>query len=397
MLGGNRFVNSEELECAVGAYFEELDGSYYKQSVEATKHTKEKCIELNGDYVEKCSFSQVFFVWSVTSGTPLVYTNWVNFCVDVRTKLQKNVRRKHLQFPTGTTSSFGTKPTFGQFRDRAPSAGRDPSPSSRARGRRDTRPCLGSTNERAGTRPPPSRARTREDASRESPTSAGTPEETPADRQRTIIEEDCGAGFFVRERPRGGSVAGEPRPVLRVGERRTTNARGCSRNAEAELGSEMMVVNHRTLLRVGVLVCSVGAVYSDDDVMVCVPLLLPTRSSVSTSGTLGGSNLRRKSTDHPSERLPVLTLEIQHKLRSHRVYEVWLENFKMRVATRKSNLERTRSDRKLLRQESPLFNSRKHNLERRRGDRKLLGQESPPLFSTWRSNLERTRTDRKVL
>ena len=52
-LGGKRFTNNEEVESAVNGYFEKLDGSYYKQGIEAIKHRWEKCTELNGDYVEK--------------------------------------------------------------------------------------------------------------------------------------------------------------------------------------------------------------------------------------------------------------------------------------------------------------------------------------------------------
>jgi histone-lysine N-methyltransferase SETMAR len=52
-LGGKRFADNEAVESAVHGYFEELDGSYYKQGIEAIEHRREKCIELQGDYVEK--------------------------------------------------------------------------------------------------------------------------------------------------------------------------------------------------------------------------------------------------------------------------------------------------------------------------------------------------------
>jgi len=52
-LGGKRFANNEEVESAVDDYFEELDGFHYKQGIEAIEHCWEKCIELQGDYVEK--------------------------------------------------------------------------------------------------------------------------------------------------------------------------------------------------------------------------------------------------------------------------------------------------------------------------------------------------------
>jgi len=42
-----------KVESAVDGYFEELDGSHYKQGIEAIEHRWEKCIELQGDYVEK--------------------------------------------------------------------------------------------------------------------------------------------------------------------------------------------------------------------------------------------------------------------------------------------------------------------------------------------------------
>ena len=52
-LGGKRFANNEEVESAVDGYFEALDGSHYKQGIEAIEHRWEKCVELKGDYVEK--------------------------------------------------------------------------------------------------------------------------------------------------------------------------------------------------------------------------------------------------------------------------------------------------------------------------------------------------------
>jgi len=52
-LGGKKFANNEEVESAVDDYFEELDSFHYKQGIEAIEHRWEKCIELQGDYVEK--------------------------------------------------------------------------------------------------------------------------------------------------------------------------------------------------------------------------------------------------------------------------------------------------------------------------------------------------------
>ena len=52
-LSSQRLANHEEVESADNGYFEELDGSPYKQDIEAIEHCWEKCIELKGDYVEK--------------------------------------------------------------------------------------------------------------------------------------------------------------------------------------------------------------------------------------------------------------------------------------------------------------------------------------------------------
>jgi len=52
-IGGKRFANNKEVESAVDGYFEALDGSHYKQGIEAIEHSWEKCVELKGDYVEK--------------------------------------------------------------------------------------------------------------------------------------------------------------------------------------------------------------------------------------------------------------------------------------------------------------------------------------------------------
>ena len=52
-LGSQRFANNEEVESAVNGYFEELDGSHYKQDILASEQRWEKRIELKEDYVEK--------------------------------------------------------------------------------------------------------------------------------------------------------------------------------------------------------------------------------------------------------------------------------------------------------------------------------------------------------
>ena len=46
-LVGQRFANNDEVD------FEEFDGSYYKQGIEAIEHRWEKCITSQGGYVEK--------------------------------------------------------------------------------------------------------------------------------------------------------------------------------------------------------------------------------------------------------------------------------------------------------------------------------------------------------
>ena len=51
--GGQRFAKNEEVGFAINSYFEELDESPCKQSIEAIEHGWGKCIELIGDYVEK--------------------------------------------------------------------------------------------------------------------------------------------------------------------------------------------------------------------------------------------------------------------------------------------------------------------------------------------------------
>lgn len=52
-LGGKRFASNEDVESTVNAYFEELDGSYYRRGIEAIEHRWEKCKGLQGSYVEK--------------------------------------------------------------------------------------------------------------------------------------------------------------------------------------------------------------------------------------------------------------------------------------------------------------------------------------------------------
>jgi hypothetical protein len=52
-LGGKRFANDNEVIDAVNDYFADLDKSTYQSGITALEHRWNKCIELNGDYVEK--------------------------------------------------------------------------------------------------------------------------------------------------------------------------------------------------------------------------------------------------------------------------------------------------------------------------------------------------------
>lgn len=52
-LGGKRFVNDEELKNAVKEYFEKLDTKTYTEGIEKLVPRYDKCLNLNGDYVEK--------------------------------------------------------------------------------------------------------------------------------------------------------------------------------------------------------------------------------------------------------------------------------------------------------------------------------------------------------
>lgn len=52
-LGGKRFKSNEEVIEAVNEYFEELDESTFKTGITQLEHRYEKCISVDGDYVEK--------------------------------------------------------------------------------------------------------------------------------------------------------------------------------------------------------------------------------------------------------------------------------------------------------------------------------------------------------
>ena len=53
LLSGERFPNNEEVESAVSVYSKDLDGSHYKQGIEAIEHHWKKCMKLKEDCVEK--------------------------------------------------------------------------------------------------------------------------------------------------------------------------------------------------------------------------------------------------------------------------------------------------------------------------------------------------------
>jgi [histone H3]-lysine36 N-dimethyltransferase SETMAR len=52
-LGGQKFSSNEEVEYAVSRYFADLEISFFKTGIEALENRWKKCIDLDGDYVEK--------------------------------------------------------------------------------------------------------------------------------------------------------------------------------------------------------------------------------------------------------------------------------------------------------------------------------------------------------
>ncbi|GBP03932.1 Histone-lysine N-methyltransferase SETMAR [Eumeta japonica] len=52
-LGGKRFESNEEVITETNAYFESLEKIYYLEGIKKLEKRWTKCIELNGDYVEK--------------------------------------------------------------------------------------------------------------------------------------------------------------------------------------------------------------------------------------------------------------------------------------------------------------------------------------------------------
>ena len=52
-LRGKRFESNGEVIAATEAYFKDFEKSYYSKGIEKLENRWTKCIELNGDYVEK--------------------------------------------------------------------------------------------------------------------------------------------------------------------------------------------------------------------------------------------------------------------------------------------------------------------------------------------------------
>lgn len=52
-LGGQKFSSNEEVEAAVGDFFEGLEETFFMTGIQALETRWKKCIELSGDYVEK--------------------------------------------------------------------------------------------------------------------------------------------------------------------------------------------------------------------------------------------------------------------------------------------------------------------------------------------------------
>jgi transposase len=52
-LGGKRFHTTRELEDAVSSYFHNLDAEWYARGIENLVSRYDKCLQRNGDYVEK--------------------------------------------------------------------------------------------------------------------------------------------------------------------------------------------------------------------------------------------------------------------------------------------------------------------------------------------------------
>ena len=61
------------MERTGNGYSEELNGSHYKQGIEAIEHRWEKCIELTGDYVEEIRY---FSCYPVESTKTIACVHW---------------------------------------------------------------------------------------------------------------------------------------------------------------------------------------------------------------------------------------------------------------------------------------------------------------------------------
>ena len=53
MLGRRKFSTNEKIEMAVTEYFEGLEQTFFKSGIMALETRWKKCIELQGDYIEK--------------------------------------------------------------------------------------------------------------------------------------------------------------------------------------------------------------------------------------------------------------------------------------------------------------------------------------------------------
>ena len=52
-LRGKRFPSNNDVICAVNQWFAEAEQSFFREALEMLEYRWEKCINLNGDYVEK--------------------------------------------------------------------------------------------------------------------------------------------------------------------------------------------------------------------------------------------------------------------------------------------------------------------------------------------------------
>ncbi len=52
-LGGRKFLNDEELKTAVDFFLRKSAGEWYEEGIKKLSERLQKCIDRNGDYVEK--------------------------------------------------------------------------------------------------------------------------------------------------------------------------------------------------------------------------------------------------------------------------------------------------------------------------------------------------------